>query len=503
MNGRSSLVTPNRARTRPSESSISISPARITRFLICASQLGPTFGPFRSCPWVRSLGRRDRRAGEEREMRIPNHPSWLDSARYALACPRPPEARNRRNPRVTAVSRGEPYEVRPFLVKPDDPVLSLFPHALDPGGRPLEPRRIRLHADPRARGYGHRSAGAELEGFREVLGEVSSGRADVAGEGEVRHRSHGQVRGTPDARLEHPAAPDWDVLWGAHVVDALRLRDATHAALLDVDDPARSELDRRARVGGRTYRLVEAQIGSDQRLQLRVLDHVVVMQRLLDHEEVAFVEVSEHSGVVERVRGICVDGKQDVGEGVANRANPLDVEARLDLQLDPPIALPQVPGHQLEQRLRRRLDPHRDAALDAVPRATEVLGEGTTERTQVRVEERVDERGLRHGISPDEGEHTLDVVGSDISGRDERGRQQVPKDEPRAGVPLLGVVGFGSRDALAPAFCVVGLDPSQDALFVARLAEARPERTNEWQPNDAQLDRPDPGHPPVTVRTSG
>jgi hypothetical protein len=51
----------------------------------------------------------------------------------------PPDARNRRNPWVTAVSRGEPYEVRLFPVKPDDPVLSLFPHALDPDGRRLEP----------------------------------------------------------------------------------------------------------------------------------------------------------------------------------------------------------------------------------------------------------------------------------------------------------------------------------------------------------------------------
>jgi len=73
-------------------------------------------------------------------MRIPNHLVMARLGRvYARVSQNPPEARNRRNPRVTAVSRDEPYEERLFSVKPDAPVLSLFPHALDPDGRRLEP----------------------------------------------------------------------------------------------------------------------------------------------------------------------------------------------------------------------------------------------------------------------------------------------------------------------------------------------------------------------------
>src|ERR687892_271087 len=90
MNGRSSLVTPNRARTRPSESSISISPARTTRFLICASQLGSTLDPFRSCPWFRSLGRRPRGGGEERGGGNPT-PFGFHGAGCPLVSPTPPK----------------------------------------------------------------------------------------------------------------------------------------------------------------------------------------------------------------------------------------------------------------------------------------------------------------------------------------------------------------------------------------------------------------------------
>jgi hypothetical protein len=73
-------------------------------------------------------------------MPIPNH---LVLVRLGGVSPRvsqnPPDARNRRNPRVAAVSRSELYGVRLFSVKPDAPILSLFPHALDPDGRRLEP----------------------------------------------------------------------------------------------------------------------------------------------------------------------------------------------------------------------------------------------------------------------------------------------------------------------------------------------------------------------------
>lgn len=73
-------------------------------------------------------------------MRIPGHLVLVGLGRVGTrGSQNPPDARNRRNPRVTAVSRGEPYEVRLFSVKRDDPVLSLFPNTLDPDGRRLEP----------------------------------------------------------------------------------------------------------------------------------------------------------------------------------------------------------------------------------------------------------------------------------------------------------------------------------------------------------------------------
>src|ERR687895_2667580 len=99
------------------------------------------------------------------------------------------------------------------------------------------------------------------------------------------------------------------------------------------------------------------------------------MQRLFDHEQRTSVELPEHVHVVERVCRIRVDREQDVRIRLADGADAFDVEAWLDLELDAPVSLIEISSDRVEERVRRRLDPHRDAALDAVPRPAEVLAE--------------------------------------------------------------------------------------------------------------------------------
>ena len=70
-----------------------------------------------------------------------------------------------------------------------------------------------------------------------------------------------------------------------------------------------------------------------------MFDQIVVMQGLFDHEQVEPVERSEDVHVGERVRGVRVDGERDVGVRGPDRADPLHVRARLDLQLDAPVPL--------------------------------------------------------------------------------------------------------------------------------------------------------------------
>ena len=73
-------------------------------------------------------------------------------------------------------------------------------------------------------------------------------------------------------------------------------------------------------------------------LQRRVVHHIVVVERLLDHHQVEGVEPREMRGVVERVGGVGVDHQRDVAERRAHALDGVDVPARLDLDLDALVA---------------------------------------------------------------------------------------------------------------------------------------------------------------------
>src|SRR5215212_3146081 len=147
----------------------------------------------------------------------------------------PPEARNRRGPKATAVSHRARYGTPPRAVNPTTGFLSLFlGDELDLPGHGLEPRGIGIHADPRAVRDAHRPVGIELERRGEVLVEIAAARARVAGEAEVRHRGEGEVRRASYPRLEHPPAPHRHAGRGRDIVDAACLEHPPDAALLDV-----------------------------------------------------------------------------------------------------------------------------------------------------------------------------------------------------------------------------------------------------------------------------
>ena len=93
----------------------------------------------------------------------------------------------------------------------------------------------------------------------------------------------------------------------------------------------------------RRQRLVEAQRCLHLRRERGVVDEVVPVQRLLDVVQAELVDLLEHVDVVERVRRVGIDGQLDVGELGAHRRQQVDIPARLDLQLDPLVALLDVP----------------------------------------------------------------------------------------------------------------------------------------------------------------
>ena len=277
-------------------------------------------------------------------------------------------------------------------------------------------------------------------------------------------------------------------------MDPPRFGHSPDATLLDVDDPARPELDRRGRVGRRTDRLVQADVGPDPCLELRVFDQVVVVQRLFDHQQVELVERQEDVHVGERVGGVRVDRQQDAGVRRADRAHAFHVQARLDLQLDAPVPLREIAVHLREQLVGRPRDADRDAAGHAIGRRPEVFGQRSPRRAELGVQERVDQRGLGHRVAAHARQDAIEVVGRDVTRGEQRREQEPAEDEPRAVVELLRIPGIRAGHAFAPSFRVVGDHADQHARLVGLLAEARPERPDERDAHGAELDGADERH---------
>ena len=94
-----------------------------------------------------------------------------------------------------------------------------------------------------------------------------------------------------DPRLQHPSAPHRNPGPLANVVQLLRLREPAHAPQLDIHDPARLHRDRLFGMMRRADAFIETDRRLQLCLQLRMIDDVVVLERLLDHHQMKIVEL--------------------------------------------------------------------------------------------------------------------------------------------------------------------------------------------------------------------
>ncbi len=105
---------------------------------------------------------------------------------------------------------------------------------------------------------------------------------------------------------------------------------------------------------------------------------------------------------------------QIVSEALADGGDAVDVEPRLDLQLDADVAVVEVAGHLVEQLGRPVGDPDGHAGGHAVGDRAEVLGERHSGGAQLGVEHGHLHRRLGHRMALEHGEQAADVVGGDI-----------------------------------------------------------------------------------------
>src|SRR5579862_8682651 len=97
----------------------------------------------------------------------------------------------------------------------------------------------------------------------------------------------------PDARFEHAAAPDGNAMGLCQIMDAQSLAKPAYAPELDVDDPACLEPDRLFGVMNSAYTFIKTNRRIELRLQRRMIDDLVMRQRLLDHHQMEFVQLFE------------------------------------------------------------------------------------------------------------------------------------------------------------------------------------------------------------------
>ena len=139
-------------------------------------------------------------------------------------------------------------------------------------------------------------------GARDVLIEVTIGRCHIVSQfGESRKAGKGDILRAADAELRHPAAPDWDAMCHAEIMNAFSFIDPAAAAGLDIDDLAAAETDRCLSGFIRNDTFIQTDRRLDFLLQRRVVDNVFFSQRLLDILQLILIHFLEKIDILQRI----------------------------------------------------------------------------------------------------------------------------------------------------------------------------------------------------------
>jgi len=123
----------------------------------------------------------------------------------------------------------------------------------------------------------------------DVAFPIALAGGDVARQHEIRQRGQRDVVRAPDAGLQHAAAPHRNARRLGHVVDPFGFREPSDPPQLDINDSARAQPDGLLGMVRGADAFVQANGSFELGLQLRMIDDVVVGQRLLDHHQVIVV----------------------------------------------------------------------------------------------------------------------------------------------------------------------------------------------------------------------
>ena len=441
-------------------------------------------------------------------LRRPSGPRWHHRRRTHGFSTGGPEleardVRNRRDPKVTAVSHRGLYGRTSGRSTGSNGFVTLSRSAPSAGWRPRAAggrvrRRSRVRREPAA------SRPAPGRAARSGPRRSTRGRARVAGQPEIRERGQREVRRTTDPGLEHPPAPHGTPSSDATSCTRLASRSPpTRPCLMFTIRHARARSPPgRPQPSGSTR---PTDIGPDLPLELRVLPQILVMQRLLDHQQPERIEPPEDCDVCEPIGGVRVHREQDLGVRLPNRADAFDVGARLDLELDAAVTLGEVARDLLEQRVGRgRSRPRRRTRPGRAPLPGRRRGNGPALGAR--------RRAPRSRAWP---------WPSGVHGRTRAPRRRArPRRHPRRTTRVRGSRGSSARPrrstlrrswarrrSRTPPTQPRRRSPRRRGCRPSRWTRrAGPERPDQRDRDQAKLDRTDPRHrgrpPPARTRSS-
>ena len=220
----------------------------------------------------------------------------------------------------------------------------------------------------------------------------------------------------------------------------------------------------------------------------RVVDEVVLLQRLLDQQQVEAVELGEGGGIGQRVGRVGVDLQRDRSERIAHRGGLGDVATGLDLDLDPHVSLVEIAAHDLDERRGVALDADGHAGRHPVVHGAEVLPQRSALAAQRRVEHRELQAGLGHAVPDERCERACDRFGRQRVAIEQGGDEPAGSDIPRSLRVLARVQRRGAGHDLAPAVAVGREGPREDDLAHGLGAERRRERRDQRDLQHAELE---------------
>src|SRR5688572_20637174 len=111
------------------------------------------------------------------------------------------------------------------------------------------------------------------------------------------------------------------------------LRVTAHPSDLDIDDAATAQLQRLSRALDSSDALVKTDRCRKFRLELRVIDQVVMFEGLFDHQQTKIVERPEMIEVCKRVGSVRINGKQNIRVRSEEHTSELQSQSNLVCRL--------------------------------------------------------------------------------------------------------------------------------------------------------------------------